>query len=255
MTTSKNFSKTMLATVLVAASLSGAACAADPEVTPYRPGVGSPAVLSATGYFELEAGYDYVKVRDLRTDNFGLLLKYGLTDNVGLLFGVSPYARVKVGGESESGVSDASLGLKFVSKMNDTTALGLQLVSTLPTGSRLFRSDNPNVTLTGLAGFDYSGFHSDINLGVTRFGDGVPGVSRNRFNWSASIGRALSGPVSGALEVSGTRQSGISATQVLGSLAYAVDKRLVLDAYVARARSEGINGTGFGVGLTYLFAK
>ncbi len=228
------------------------AFAADPEVTPYRPGVGSPAVLSAPGYFELEAGYEYGKVEGLRADTFGLLLKYGINDKLGLLVGVNPYQRLRLDGDSVSGVTDAFLGLKYVAKVNDSTALGAQLVTSLPTGDRAFRSDNPNVSLTGLAGFDYSGFHSDINLGWTRLGEGD---SRNIFNWSASIGRTLSGPVSGALEVSGSRQSGINATRLLGSLSYAVDKKLVLDAYVSRARVEGVNGTTAGVGFTYLFAK
>ncbi len=228
------------------------AFAADPEVTPYRPGVGSPAVLSAPGYFELETGYDYGKVEGVRADAISLLLKYGISDNLGLLIGVNPYQRVRFAGFSESGISDATLGLKYVTKASETTALGVQLVTTLPTGDRAFRSDSPNVTLTGLAGFDYSGFHSDVNLGFTRLGEGD---SRNVFNWSASIGRALSGPVSGALELSGSRQSGTTTTRVLGSMSYAVDKRLVLDAYVARARTEGVNGTTAGVGFTYLFAK
>jgi hypothetical protein len=252
----RKFQNTKILATAVCIAFAQCAYAADPEVTPYRPGAGSPAVLSATGYFELEAGYDYAKVEGVRSDSLGLLLKYGLTDTLGVLIGVNPYVRVKAFGAYDSGVSDASVGLKWVSKLNDATAIGAQLVSTLPTGSNGFGSDNANVTLTGLAGFDFAGMHSDLNLGVTRFGDAVSGTSRNRLNWSASIGRPLSGPISGALEVSGTRQSGsASSTQYLGSLAYAVNKKLVLDAYYAHARSSGISGNGFGVGMTYLFAK
>ncbi len=246
---------TKITAAAIAASLSFAAIAADPEVTPYRPGVGSPAVLSAPGYFELEAGYDYAKAAGVRSDGIGLTLKYGISDNLGLIVGVAPYLRVRGFGESDTGVSDASVGLKFVTKLNDATAVGAQLVTSLPTGSSAFRSDNPNVTLTALAGFDFAGFHSDLNLGWTRLGDGVFGGSRNRYGWSASLGRAIDGPVSAALEVSGTRQSGANSTQVLASLAYAVNKKLVLDAYVARARAEGVTGNGAGFGMTYLFSK
>ena len=67
-----------------------AANAADPEVTPYRPGVGSPAVINAPGTFEVEAGYDYAKTSGARLDNLGLVLKYGVSSNIGLLLGVSP---------------------------------------------------------------------------------------------------------------------------------------------------------------------
>ena len=244
------FAKSLVAAAIAASAF--AAFAAEPEVTPYRPGVGSPAVLSAAGFFELEAGYEYGKAEGVRADTFGLLLKYGINDNFGLLVGVNPYQRLRADGASISGMSDSYLGVKFVNKMNESTALGLQLITTLPTGKRAFRSDNPNLTLTGLAGFDYSGFHSDINLGFTRLGEGD---SRNIFGWSGSIGRTLSGPVSGALELSGTRQSGLTSTRLLGSLAYAVDKRLVLDAYVSRAKAEGVYGTTAGVGFSYLFAK
>jgi hypothetical protein len=240
------------------------ACAAEPEVTPYRPGAGSPAVLSATGYFEIEAGYDHAKAEDVRGDNIGLLLKYGLTDQFGLLVGVSPYVKVSDSFSSQSGVSDASLGLKFVTKVSSSTALGAQIITSLPTGSKVFRSDSPNVTLTGLAGFDFSGLHSDINLGVTRIGDDPgAGVSKNRFGWSAGLSSPLSGPLSGALELSGTQQSGgVNTLQFLASLSYSISKKLVVDAYVARARAEPNNGggssvssNGFGAGLTYLFAK
>ena len=251
--------KNRLAHVLFPAallSLVPCAHAADAEVTPYRPGAGSPAVLSATGYFELEAGYDYAKVDAARSDAIGLLLKYGLSDNLGLMVGVNPYVRVKAFGASDSGVSDSSLGLKWVSKLGDTHAIGVQLVTTLPTGSSGFGSDKPNLTLTGLAGFDFAGMHSDVNLGLTRFGDAVPGVARNRFNWSVSLGRPLFGAWSGALELSGAKQSGAgSSTQYLGALAYAVNKQLVLDAYYAHARASGVSGNGLGVGMTYLFAK
>lgn len=230
--------------------------AVDPEVTPYRPGAGSPAVLSAAGYFELEAGYDYAKVSPLRSDSVGLLLKYGLSDTFGLLVGVNPYVRVSAPGVSDRGISDSLVGLKWVNKLNEGSAVGAQLITSLPTGSKGFGSDKPNVTLTGLVGFDFSGMHSDLNLGVTRVGDVVTGVSRHRVSWSASLGRPLSGPISGALEISGSKQSGAgSSTQYLGSLAYAVNTKLVLDAYYAHVRSSGISGNGFGLGMTYLFAK
>jgi hypothetical protein len=228
--------------------------AADPEVTPYRPGFGSPAALSPTGYFELEAGYDYAKTSDARSDGIGLLLKYGLTDNVGLLLGVNPYARLKAANSSASGVSDSSIAVKFVQQFNESTALGVQLQSTLPTGSRVFRNDKPAITLTGLAGFDVSGFHSDINLGLTRLGEGEAGASKHIVNGSASLSRNLSGPLSGALELSGSRQSGNNTTRNLASLGYAVNKQLVVDGYIASVRARGINSTLAGAGLTYLFA-
>lgn len=232
----------------------------EPQATPYRPGVGNPAVLSATGYYELEAGYDDARLDPLRSRSLGLLLKYGLSDQFGLLLGVSPWVQQTAPGLRDSGVSDASVGLKFVRHAGSAAAWGAQLSSTLPSGSRAFRSDTPVLVATALAGFDFGPWHSDLNLGLTRLGSDVgAGVSRNRYGWTASLGRPLTGPWSGGLELSGARQSGLGDNaQVLGSLSYAVSRKLVLDAYLARGRNRGngidLYSTGFGTGLTYLFA-
>jgi Putative MetA-pathway of phenol degradation len=237
------------------------AFATEPEVTPYRPGVGSPAILSATGYFEIEAGADYLRGADARTTSAGLLVKYGLTDQLGLLIGITPIIRDSTPNKTQTGTGDSLLGAKLVNKVADGVSLGAQLVTSLPTGSKAFRSDKPTVNLIGLAGFDFSGLHSDINIGVTRVGDDPGGgVSRNRVGWSAALSAPLNGPLSGAIELSGTNQSGAGkSTQLLASLSYGVSKSLVLDVYAARARSgsgeERTYSTGVGAGLTYLFAK
>ena len=90
-----NLVKLVAATLAMASSFSQAQ--SGPEVTPYRPGAGSPAVLSATGYFELETGYDFAKAGNVKVDTLGLVLKYGLSDQVGLFLGV-PYLRVRASG-------------------------------------------------------------------------------------------------------------------------------------------------------------
>ena len=257
---SKNlFSKTIALTLLVGSS---AAYAADPEVTPYRPGVGSPAVINAPGTVEVEVGYDYAKASGLRSDSLGLVLKYGVNSNLGLLLGVNPYTKFSGGGISFSGSSDVTVGAKFVTKLQPELAAGAQLLVSLPTGSSdVGGGGKSNVTLTGLIGVDFSGFHSDINLGVTRAGENPGfGVSRNQIGWSASIGRTISGPLSGAVELSGKSVSGADRTvQLLGSLSYSVSTSLVVDGYLARALSTGggsnININSFGLGFSYLVAK
>ncbi len=239
-------------------TLSGTALAQStgPEVTPYRPGVGSPAVLSATGYAELELGYDTSKGGGVRADTIGALLKYGVTDNIGLLFGL-PYLRVRAGGESVKGLGDSSLGVKFVTKLNPELAVGAQLVTSLPTGKKdVFRADSPNISLTGLLGYDFAGFHADVNLGFTHIGDNAPGTSSTRTGYSLGVSRALDGGFGVGLEYSGSRQSGTpNVNTILGAVTYTVSKTLAIDASASRSRSSGVNANGFGVGMTYLFAK
>ena len=247
-----------LALTLVATS----ALAADPEVTPYRPGVGSPAVVNAPGTIEVEVGYDYAKASGARVDNLGTLLKYGVNSNIGLTLGVSPYVKLSGGGASVSGPSDINLGVKYVTKVQPELAAGAQLTVSVPTGSKnVGGGGKSNVALTGLIGVDFAGFHSDINLGLTRAGENPgAGVSRNRIGWSASLGRTISGPLSAAVELSGNRLSGADSTvQLLGSLSYSVNSSLVVDGYLARARTtvsgSNVNSNGFGVGFSYLVAK
>jgi Putative MetA-pathway of phenol degradation len=226
-----------------------------PEVTPYRPGAGSPAILSATGYFEIEGGYDFAKAGGVKADTLGLTLKYGLSDQVGVFFGI-PYLRVRAGGATERGIADSVLGLKWVNKLNAESAWGLQLTSTLPTGEDGFGSDNPSFGLTALYGVDFSGFHADLNLGARFAGDKTPGLSRNSFFYSAGLSRALGGGWGVGAELSGSRQSGAgTGTTVLGAVTYTVSKNLALDASLSRARAGGENANAFGVGMTYLFSK
>jgi hypothetical protein len=247
------------------AATSPNASAAEPDVTPYRPGVGSPAVLSATGYVEIETGVDYLRATDTRTNSASLLVKYGLTDQLGLLVGVTPIIRDNTADKTQTGSGDSSLGIKFVNKANERISVGAQLVTSLATGSKAFRSDKPSVNLVGLAGFDFSGLHSDINIGVTRFGDDQgDGVSRNYVGWSAALSAPLNATLSGAIELSGTNQSGAGkSAQLLASISYTINKSLVLDVYAARTRQGQVSstgvartyGVGVGAGFTYLFAR
>lgn len=248
-----NFLK--MSAIALALTCNFAAAQSGPEVTPYRPGAGSPAILSATGYFEVEGGYDFAKAGGVKVDALGLTLKYGLSDTIGLFIGV-PYLRVREGGQSERGLADSVAGLKWVNKLNAESAWGLQFTSTLPTAKSGFGSDNPSLGITAMYGVDFSGFHGDLNLGSRYAGDKTLGLSRNSFFYSAGISRAVGGGFGVGLEVSGTRQSGAStATAVLGALTYTVSRNLALDATLSRARSGGENGNGVGIGMTYLFSK
>jgi hypothetical protein len=233
---------------------STAAQAAD-EVTPYRPGVGSPAILSATGRFELEVGLDRAKGGGVTATSVGGLLKYGLSDNVGLLFGL-PYLSVKGNGSSVNGLGDSTIGLKWVQKANDAMAYGVQATASLPTGSSALKGSGSTVTLTGLVGLDQSGFHTDLNLGVTRPGSSQVGIGRTRVGYSIGISRALGGGFGAGIEASGSRQSGTdSITTLLAAVTYTVNPNMALDASVSRTKAAGVGATAYGVGMSYLLPK
>jgi Putative MetA-pathway of phenol degradation len=241
-----------LALILVATQ----SLAQSPEVTPYRPGVGSPAVLSATDHFELEVGYDKTKISSTRTQVLGDLIKYGLSDQVGLLFG-QPAQQISADGITLKGLGDGLIGVKFVQKINPELAGGLQLTSSIPTGKRaIFRANKTTTTLTGLLGFDFSGLHADLNLGFTKLGDVEFNTSRNQTNYSLGISKALDGGWSLGIEASGSKVSGNpSGTTLLGSVSYTVNKNFAIDASVSRSRFDNVNGANAGIGFTYLFAK
>jgi hypothetical protein len=241
---------------LVASCQAQAQTQTTPEVTPYRPGVGSPAVLSAPGYLELEVGYDRFKSGSSQSQVLSGLLKYGLNDQFGLLLG-QPWQQVSDAGAKFSGLGDGLIGLKFVKKLNSEFATGLQLTSSLLTGKQgVFRANKTTNAVTGLLGFDFSGLHADVNLGLTRLGDVEPGESRNQTGYSLGVSKALEAGWGLGLEVSGTRRSGsASTTALLGSASYTVTKTLAVDASISRSKSAGISATAAGLGFTYLFAN
>jgi hypothetical protein len=240
---------------LVVIGLFSTAVQAADEVTAYRPGVGAPAYLSATGRFELEVGLDRASSGGTTATSLGGLLKYGLSDNVGLLFGL-PYLSVKDSTGSAKGLGDSSIGLKWVQKANDSFAYGVQALATLPTGSSNFKSNKSTVTLTGLVGFDQAGFHTDVNLGVIRPGESTFGIGRTRLAYSVGVSRAIGGGFGAFVEASGSRQSGTdNSTTLLAAVTYTVDPNLVLDGSIARTKSGGVGVTSYGVGMSYLLPK
>ncbi len=238
----------------VCSLFSVAAQAAD-EVTPYRPGAGSPAVLSATGRFEVEVGFDRASGGGATATSLGGLLKYGLSDNIGLLFGV-PYLRASDGTSSAKGFGDSFVGLKWVQKANEQVAYGVQATASLPTGSKQFGSDKSVITLTGLLGADVAGFRLDANLGASRSGEAIAGVSSVRKNYSLGISRALGGGLGVGVELSGGKQSGAaSTTTLLGAVTYTVNSNLAVDGSVSRTRTAGLGVNAVGIGMSYLVPK
>lgn len=229
----------------------------DLAANPYRPSVGSPASLSASGYFEIEAGFARENAPDGRLSNTPLLLKYAFTDHVGVTFGISPWQRLSAQGTSVSGNGDGSITLKLAQPVNDALMFGGELTASLPVAANGLGSKRSDVTLNLIASHDFAGFHSDVNMNATRLGDAQePEVSRQIIGWSAGISHLLNEKIGVGIELSGTRQSGNgNSTQWLASVSFAVSKKLVLDLYAAREHAAGTYTNKVGGGFTYLFAR
>ncbi len=248
-------SRIFLALLLARAFTLPVVAADDLAANPYRPSVGSPASLSAPGYFEWEAGFANVREGSARTRSVPMLLKYAFTDRVGMSLGISPWMSVTAPTGDNSGQSDGTITLKLAQPVNDDLMLGSELTASIPVASNGFGSEHSDVTLNLIASVDVAGFHSDLNVNSTRMGDAPAVGTRFITGGSAGLSHALNDRWGAGLEVSDTRQDGSnSSTQWLGSLSYAASPRWVLDAYAARERLGADHARKFGFGMTYLFA-
>jgi len=242
----------------ILAVLSPLAHADDLQANPYRPSVGSPASLSAPQHFEAEFGVANSNASGSNTKTSPFLLKYAFTDSIGVTLGLNPLTQVKVPGQTTRGMGDGSVTLKLAQKITDGFSVGEELTSTLPIASHDLGSDKADQTFNFILSNDFSGFHTDVNLNATHFGDDQgAGVAQHGFGWSAGISHPLQGALSGGLELSGTVQHGTDSTvQVLESLGYSLTKLTVFDVYAAQAKDSHDHRTySFGFGVTHLFAK
>lgn len=237
------------------AALAQAAVDEEPSVTPYRPSVSTPAMLSAPGYLELEAGF-------IRSAGGGASRVDGVPYSLKLAF--SPDWGIRLGGDARvsqddgnggriSGLGDTSVILKRRFAVDDASAFGLEFGVTPPTGRRGIRNGATDYTMTGIYSADFAGLHTDINLGATRLGTTDPDASRTQASWATALSKSLSERWGVVAELSGTRQGGADGTaQFLMAASYNLSKRLTLDAGLARSLRSGAPDWSFFTGLTVL---
>jgi hypothetical protein len=126
--------------------------AAQDRIDANRPSFSTSPVVLQPGAWQLETGIDYQR------DNTGAgsssvtlpaaSLRYGLQQEIELLFDWSGVSRVSSGGQSETGVTDASVGIKFqVSEDDAKTAFAFVADLSIPIGDAAFSSDrwNPSI--------------------------------------------------------------------------------------------------------------
>ncbi len=250
---------TSMFAVLLFSALNGAAFAdSDLQANPYRPSVGSPASLPVPEHLEVEFGVANANTSGSNTKTSPLLLKYAFNSSIGLTLGLNPFTQIKTPMDSTKGHGDGSLTLKLAQPVSDGFMMGEELSTTLPIANHQLGTSKANQTINLIASNDFSGFHSDVNVNLTRFGDDQgSGVSQQSFGWSAGISHPLVNKISGGVELSGTEQHGADSTlQVLESLGFNYSNQTVFDIYTAQQKiGSHDRNYSFGFGVTHLFAE
>jgi len=230
----------------------------DLQANPYRPSVGSPASLPVPQHLEMEFGVANANTSGSNTKTSPLLLKYAFNSSIGLTLGLNPFTQIKTPTDHTNGQGDGSLTLKLAQPVTDGFMVGEEFSTTLPIANHHLGTDKANQTINLIASNDFSGFHSDVNVNLTRFGDDQgSGVSQQSVGWSAGISHPLVNQLSGGLEWSGTEQHGADSTiQVLESIGFSYTNQTVFDLYTAQQRvGSHDRNYSFGFGVTHLFAN
>lgn len=109
-----------------------------------RPGVSSSPIALATGFWQLEAGYQYTDNDDLEDHTLPfLLLRNGLAENFELQIFWAGYSWIDTPGPSVDGANDASIAVKWQLTDGDArTAIALFGGVSIPTGSNGIGGDD-----------------------------------------------------------------------------------------------------------------
>jgi hypothetical protein len=242
-----------------ALALCAAARADDsPTVTPYRPSVSTPAVLSAPGWLEIEAGVQNSRGDDpVRRASLPYTLKLAFTPDWGIRIGGDAFVRqVGADGSALRGGGDTTVVLKHRFAVSEASAFGLELGTKLPTARVGLGSGHSDVGVNGIYSSDFAeNWHTDINVVATHIGDVGGEVGRWQESWAAAFSRNLTEQWGIVGEVSGTQQSGNARTaQALVAASYAFSRAVTLDIGVSRGLTTASGGWSVFSGITFLAA-
>ena len=230
----------------------------EPSAVPYRPSVSTPAALSQPGWLELEAGGLRTGAGgNVRRDSLPYTLKLALTPDWGIRWsGEAWVAQTDDGGQRINGGGDSAIVLKRRFAVDDKSAFGLELGTTLPTGTGAISSGQSDYSITGIYSADVGNYHTDINLGMTRFGQEDPILGHTQQLWAASLSTALNERWGIVGEFSGNQRDGANATsQFLFAASYNASNALVLDAGFSRSTRNDVPDWSILTGLTMLVGK
>lgn len=248
-----------MALLMTAWAVTGSALAAgadEPEATPYRPSVSTPAALSAPGWIEIEAGIARDLQGSVRLDSVPATIKLAFTPDWGVRIGGDAWQRRRDGSSRSSGVGDVDVVLKRRFAWDESQAFGLEAAATLPTAHGDAGVRKAAWGVNAIYSADVGAWHADLNFAGTRLGAPDPGASRLVVLWAAALSRPLDAQWGLVGELSGTRQTGAQpSSQALVAATYALSRRLVLDVGAARGlRSGPVTWSAFG-GFTWTAAR
>lgn len=208
-----------------------------PTVTPYRPTVSNPAVLSRPGWLEVEAGWANSTTTDNGTrGSLPYTMKLAFSNSFGVLLGGEGYVdQADTAGTHTRGGGDTSLLLKnkWTPIEDSETAFGLEYGFVSPTAQSGLGSGSgkTDYLVNGIFSTDISDNTIDMNLNVTELGNVQADESSKLWGWATTWSRALNDTWGVAAELSGTSRQGKDATeQFLAAVNYAMSKRVVWDA-------------------------
>jgi len=243
----------------VARAAEAAATADDgPAAVPYRPSVSTPAMLSAPGWIEVEAGLQQQHDgASSRRDSLPVTLKLAFTPDWGVRVGSDAWVRVRDGAQHDSGFGDTGIVVKRRFAVDEQQAFGLEAAALVPTARSGLGggSGKADYGVNAIYSADFGAWHTDLNVTATRLGAVDAGFGRMQWAGAAALSRGFDawGLVG---EISGSRRSGEDSTrQLLGAVSYSVSKRLVVDAGVARSLRSGPAQWSAFTGFTWLAAR
>jgi hypothetical protein len=213
-----------------------------PSVTPYRPTVSNPAVLSRPGWLEVESGW----INSTATDNstrgsLPYTFKLAFSNNFGVMLGGEAFVdQVDTSGAHTKGGGDTSLLLKNKWSVSEDggSAFGMEYGFISPTAQSGLGagSGKTDYLVNGIFSTDLSGNTIDLNVNVTELGNVQADESSKLWGWAATWSTALNDTWGIAAEFSGaSRQGKDPNSQFLAAVNYATSKRVVWDAGFASA--------------------
>lgn len=231
-----------------------------PLVTPYRQTVFNPAALSPPGWLEVETGWNNSQTADNTSHSrFSYTLKFAFTEKMGVLLGGDAFVdQTDLTGRRLSGSGDTFYLLKHKRTLSEenNSAFGMEYGFKAPTAKNGLGSGKTDHLLNGIYSTKLSGNTLDLNLNLTTLGNAQVGESRRQWGWSTTWSRPLNDTWGVATGLFGyTRQGTDPNSQILGTVSYAMNRRIAWDAGFAAGISPAAPKWSVFAGVSMLAGK